>query len=128
MRRLIIFGATLILGVMCGMAMTHLAATEAHADTVYSVPGQTAKFELKSLGYNSVYQTFRIDINSGDTCYAVGTKWTKVVDDAPPGPGMYDVQLVLLPDAKNYAAVRIDLTTGRSWYFTGTKWLPFSEP
>jgi hypothetical protein len=127
MRTLIVFAGTLMLGAMGGVAMNHLLSTPARGDSNYSMSAMGAKFVIKTLGQPTAFQTYRIDIGSGDSWYAADGKWVKIGEDAAPGSGVYDVQLIYMSDSKTYAALRTDLATGRAWYFNNVKWTLIGE-
>ncbi len=104
-----------------------ILGTAAHADTEYALPSPVAKFVIKALAQGGAFQTYKVDTSSGDSWYAANGKWIKLGDDAPPGPGVYDLTMLPLPDAKTFTALRIDVSTGRAWYINGTKWSQFTD-
>jgi len=120
--------AAALLGAAGWAAITHWHAPAAHADSTFAYTAPAVKFIVRSVIIGpSAFLTVRMDTTTGDGWYANGTKWVKYADDTPPGPGAYDLQMMEMPDGKNYDLTRADLVTGRTWYISGTKWMPIAE-
>jgi hypothetical protein len=128
MNRFTRYTAVAILSAIAATAAVHWSGSAAHADSEISMASPAAKFVVRTLAMGTTYQTQRIDTTTGDSWFCSGTKWSKVTDDAPPGPGVYDIDMVYMPDNKTYAVLRIDVVSGRTWYLNNGKWTLFSEP
>jgi hypothetical protein len=127
MNRILRYCAAAILGAATWAAITHTHSSVARADSDYTLPSATAKFVIRSAVIGTVFQTVRLDTTTGDTYYASSGKWAKYTEDTAPGAGVYDLQLMAMPDGKSYNLIRADLSTGRAWYIAGTKWSLITE-
>jgi hypothetical protein len=127
MNRFLRYTAAAILGAAGWIAMSHGRGPIAQADTNYSLSSPASKFIVRSLAVTNGFQVIRMDLTTGDACYPSAGKWLKYVDDAPPGPGVYDVQMMPAPDGKTVYLIRTDVSTGRVWYINGTKWIMFTD-
>jgi hypothetical protein len=127
MNRFTRFAAAALFGAACCAMPMHWLGTSARADVAASPAAPAPRFLFRMISLGSTWQGYRIDTTTGDGVYVSGTKWVKLGDDTPPGPGNYDLQMVALPDAKTYQAVRVDLLTGRTWYVGTNKWVLITD-
>ena len=128
MNQVMRFTSAVILGAAAWASITNWHGQTAQADSTYALASPASKFIVRTLPVANGFQVVRMDSTTGDSWYPSSGKWAKYVDDSPPGPGVYDIQLLPLPDGKSYNMVRSDLSSGRVWYIVGTKWVMFTEP
>jgi len=127
MSRFTRFASAMILGAASFALITRSWPSSAHAEATYSLASPAARFIIRNLPVGKSYYTYRIDTTSGDSWTLDAGKWVKLTDATPPGPGVYDLQLIPL-DPSTFQAVRMDLATGREWYLSYPKWIQFTEP